>query len=357
MKIQLQIMETLTKSTLLLFLFCIIYSCSNKDEKDTLLLIINEKETASPNAQLVIEEDLGQYFDIQITDSVIFLITTRGESAIKAFSTKDYSLIDEFGNKGDGPEGVDFPIYIKTTSNIEKVELYDINYKSLIKIDFDTKRNTYTLKKEQMPDALWPPFNVNRVSDSIFFANALSPFNKGLYFKLNTKTSEKEWIPYLPEYKTDEEDKTVIYLNTILVNDEKSIVVCAMKYFNRIFTFDFDGNLIKDMQIGQSLLEPIVENLELGKFSKDSDMFFLNMVGNKTHFYCLYNRDRINVDNRKGNNSKILVFDWNLNHVSTIQTEHVISAMDVAPNNKYLLALVFDEEEDTRVYKYDIELP
>jgi hypothetical protein len=35
----------------------------------------------------------------------------------------------------------------------------------------------------------------------------------------------------------------------------------------------------------------------------------------------------------------------------------MISAFDVDPNNKYLLALVFDEEEDTRVYKYDIEIP
>lgn len=341
---------------ILLLLFSIIYSCNNHN-KSSSFEIIDVKGTTSPTAQLVIEEDMGQFYDLYITDSIVFLATSRGESAIKAYSTKDFTLINEFGYKGDGPEGVDFPMFIKSISNSESLELYDLNYKTLMKIDFNTERNTYTISKKQMPDALWPSININRVSDSIFFANGLPPFNKGHYFKLNINTSKKEWIPYFPKYKTDEEDKTIIYSNNILVNEEKSIVVCVMKYFNRILIFDFDGKLIKDLQIGQSPIEPIVEDLELYKFSKDSENFFLDVIGNKTHFYCLYNRDRINVDDKKANNSKIMVFDWDLNLVSTIQTEHLISTMDVDPHNKYILALVFDEEGDTRVYKYDLELP
>lgn len=340
-----------------LILFSTLYSCNNNHKEEFSIQVINESETTPLTSQLVIDEDLAQYYEIKIADSVVFLTTSRGESAIKAFSTKDYSLIDEFGYKGDGPEGVDFPMFIKNTSNSGRVELYDINYKTLMKVDFNTERNAHTIIKEQMPDALWPSINVNKVTNGIYFANSLPPFNKGLFFKLNINTSEKEWIPFMPEYKTEEEDKTVIYRNIILINEDKAIVVCVMKYFNRIFIFDFNGNLIKDFQIGKTAIEPIVEDLKLDKFSKDSDKFFLNIVGNETYFYCLYNRDRINIDDRKGINSKIFVFDWNLNHVSTIQTEHMISAFDVDPNNKYLLALVFDEEEDTRVYKYDIEIP
>ena len=353
-------MNTFTKSILPLFLFCIIYSCGNRDKKDSLLLIIDEEATTAPSAQLVIEENMGQYYDISIADSVVFLTTSRGESAIKAFSTKDYSLIGEFGYKGDGPEGVEYPMFMKGTSNDNVTRLYDINYKSLIEIDFNTERDVYTIKKKQMYDALWPSFNVNRVSDSIYFANGVQSFNEGLYFKLNINNSEKEWIPYLPEFKTDEEDKTAIYRNVILANEEKSIVVSVMKYFNRIFVFDFEGKLIKDIQVGEQLIEPVIEDLWMEKFSKDSDMFFLGITSTDTHFYCLWDRNKINYNDRKEseeNNSKIFVFDWNLNHVSTIQTEHQISVFDVDANNKYLLAVVFDEEEDTKVYKYDIELP
>ena len=149
-------MKTVAKTTLLLFLLCIISSCSDKDEKDTLLLVIDEKETASPKPQLVIEEDLGQYYDIKITDTVVFLTTTRGESAIKAFSTKDLSLINEFGYRGDGPEGVEFPMFIKNASNNKTVELYYINYSTLLKVSFNTERDVYTINKTRMPDALWP---------------------------------------------------------------------------------------------------------------------------------------------------------------------------------------------------------
>lgn len=350
-------MNTLKKTILPFFLLCIIYSCSSKVEKDSLLQVIDEKETISPIAQLVIEEELGQFYDIHISDSIVFLTTSRGESVIKAYNIKDFTLIDEFGYKGEGPESVDFPLFMKNDSKGGETELYDLNSKSFVKICFNTERNVYTIWKEQMHDALWPSINVNRVSDSIYFANSLPPFNKGLYFKLNINTSKKTWIPYLPEFKTEEEDKTAIYRNEILANEEKSLVVCVMKHFNRIFIFDFDGKLVKDIQVGKNPIEPVIEDLWMEKFSEDSDMFFLSTVGTETHFYCLWDRNRINVKDRKDNNSKIFVFDWKLNHVSTIQTQHVISNIDVDSENKYLLALVFDEEEDTRVYKYDINLP
>lgn len=358
-KVTQQIMNTFKKTTLLFFAFCTIYSCGNIDKKDSLLLIINDEVTTSPSAQLVIEEDMEQYYDIKILDSVVFLTTSRGEAAIKAFSTKDYSLIGEFGYKGDGPEGVEFPMFMKGSSNDNETRLYDINYKSLIKINFNTERDVYTIKKKQMYDALWPSFNVNRVSDSVYFANGVQSFNEGLYFKVNINSSEKEWIPYLPEFKTDEEDKTAIYRNVILANEEKSIVVSVMKYFNRIFVFDFDGKLIKDIQVGEQPIEPVIEDLWMEKFSKDSDIFFIGIASTNTHFYCLWVGNKINYNDRKkseNNNSKVFVFDWNLNHVSTIQTEHQISCIDVDPVNKFLLAVVFDEEEDTRVYKYDIGL-
>lgn len=350
-------MSIFKKAIVIYFLFYIIYSCGNKDTKDTLLVVIEEKATTTPTPQLVIEEDMGQFYDLHITDSVVFFTSSRGESAIKAYSTKDFTLIDEFGYRGDGPESVDFPLFIKSISTDGVTQLSDLNVKSFVKIGFISESEAYTIKKEPMDDALWPSLNVNKVSDSIYFANSLPPFNKGLYFKLNTNSSKKEWIPYLPEFKTDEEDKTAIYRNVILANEKKSIVVSVMKYFNRIFVFNFNGDLVKDIQVGANPIEPVIEDLWMEKFSKDSEMFFLNMVGSDTYFYCFWNRDKINYNVREKNHSKIFVFDWNLNHISTIQTEHVISAFDVDPNNKYLLALVFDEEEDTRVYKYDIEIP
>jgi hypothetical protein len=345
------------KKALIIFLFCSFFSCNHKIKRDVLLEVIEEKETVFQSGQLVIKEEMGQFYDMHITDSVVFFTSSRGDHAIKAYATENFKLIDEFGYKDQGPEGVDYPFFLKSLSDIDN-ELYDLNTKSFIEISFIPDNNKYQIKKKLIEESLWPCYNLNNVSDSIYFANGLAPFNEGLYFRWDKRSPVKKWIPFYPEYKKTKENEDInfIYRNTILTNKEKSLVICAMKYFNRILVFDFNGKMLKDIQVGVNKKEPVIENAELEKFSNNTEMYFLNMIGSDKYFYCLWNRNRMNNNKEKKMNSKIFVFDWNLNHIETIQTDQVLSAIGVDPDDTYILGLVFDEEEDTSVYKYNIQL-
>ncbi|WP_298653528.1 BF3164 family lipoprotein [uncultured Proteiniphilum sp.] len=346
-------------SIILLILFCFVFSC--KDKKETtrhLIQIIDEKETVFSAGELVFKEDLMQFFDMYITDSLVFLTSQRNDSPITALSLKNFERVAELGDRDQGPEGIDFPLFLKNLSRKGDVELLDLNRMSLMHIGYNFEKNRYTMEKEMMPDSLWPSISMNKISDTLYFANGLEHFNKGLYFKWNKQTSIiKEWIPYYPETrKKYDEDVTPLYRNTILANKEKGIVVSALTYFNRIVAFDFNGNILKDIQIGKEAIEPVIEDFELLKFSDGAELFFLNVVGSDNYFYCLWNRSEIGLDKDKRKNSKIFVFDWDLNHVSTIQADQPLVAFDVEPYDRYFLGLFSDDEADTSIYKFAIEL-
>ncbi|WP_436417255.1 hypothetical protein KCV26_12670 [Petrimonas sulfuriphila] len=345
-------------SIIFLILFCFVFSCKDKKEMPShLIQIIDEKETELSTGKLVFEEDMQQFFDMHITDSLVFLTSQRNNSPVTVLSSKNFERVAELGDRGQGPESVDFPLFLKGLSKKGDVELLDLNRRSLIYIGYNSEKKRYIIEKEMMPDSLWPSINLNKISDTLYFANSLVPFNKGLYFKWDKQTSTKEWIQYYPVTKRKyDEDVTHLYRNTILANKEKAIVVCALTYFNRIAIFDLNGNILKDIQIGKEFIEPVLENAELQKFSDGAELFFLNVVGSDNYFYCLWNRSEIGLDKDKRKNSKIFVFDWDLNHVSTIQADQPLVAFDVDPYDRYFLGLFSDDEADTSIYKFAIEL-
>ncbi|MFA7141190.1 MAG: hypothetical protein WC126_09360 [Proteiniphilum sp.] len=55
-----------------------------------LIQIIDEKETVFSAGQLVFEEDMQQFFDMYVTDSLVFLTSQRNDIPITALSLKNY---------------------------------------------------------------------------------------------------------------------------------------------------------------------------------------------------------------------------------------------------------------------------
>lgn len=341
---------------LILSLFSISCNNENNKERSKFFIQINEKETTYSTGELVFNEEMQQFFDIRITDSVIFLTSQRNNSPITVFSSQNLERLTDLGERGEGPESVDFPLFLKDISRKGNVELFDLNRRCFINIDYNFSQRDYRIKKERMPDSLWASINLNKASDNLYFANGLVPFNKGLYFRWDGRASTKEWTPYYPKTKKKyDNDVTHLYRNSILINKEKGLVVSTLMYFNRIIVFDFNGNILKDIQIGKKLNEPILENPEIAKFSKGTEMFFFNVVGTKNYFYCLWNRNEIGIEVSERKNSKIFVFDWDLNHISTIQVNRPLAGFDVDPYDKYILGLFSNDQEDTSIYKFTLE--
>lgn len=347
-----------TLSIIFLILSCFFFSCKDKKGMTSdSIQIIDEKETTYSSGKLVFEEDMQQFFDMYITDSLVFLTSQRNDSPITALSLKNFERIAELGDRGQGPESVQFPLFLKNLPRNGYIELFDLNRRTLMHIGYNFEKNRYTMEKEMMPESLWPNINLNKISDTLYFANGIEYFNKGLYFKWDKQMSTKEWIPYYPETrKKYDDDVTHLYRNTILANKEKGIVVSALAYFNRIVAFDFNGNILKDIQIGKETIEPVIEDFELLKFANGTELYFLNVVGSANYFYCLWSQTEVGFEIDKRKNSKIFVFDWDLNHISTIQADQTLVALDVDPYDRYFLGFFSDDQGDTSIYKFDIKL-
>lgn len=350
-------MKLNTLPTLFLILFCFTLSCKDRKDATGRFIQIDENETIYSEGQLVFKEEMLQFLDMHVTDSLVFLTSQRNESPITVLSLKNFERVTELGDRGQGPESVNFPLFLKNLSRKGGVELLDLNSRNFLCVTYNPEMARYTMEKEMMPDSLWPSINLNKIADTLYFANGLEHFNHGLYFKWNKQASTKEWVPYYPGTKKKyDEDITHLYRNSILANNEKGVVVSALTYFNRVVAFDFNGNVLKDVQIGQEAIEPVMEDFELLKFTDGAEMFFLNVTGTENHFYCLWNRSEIGLDREKRENSKIIVFDWDINHVATIQADKPLVAIDVDPHDRYFLGLFSDDEADTGIYKFETKL-
>lgn len=344
--------------TFLLFVLLLLSSCKDKQTViSSTVRIISETGTTFAEGKPVYMENMQQFYDIHISDSLLFLVSKRNKNPVTILSSRNFERVAEIGDRGQGPEGMDFPFFLKRITGKNNVELLDLNRKTLMSVNYDPDRDRFVVEKEVLPDSIWPSINLNRVSDSLFFATGLAPFNKGLYFKWDRMANTKEWVEYYPETKRRYEgDLSFLYRSSIVVNRDKEFVICGLYYFNKILVFDFQGNILKDIQVGDKSFEPVMEDFEILRYSEDTESFFLSVKGSGNYFYCLWNRNEVDIDQHERKNSKIFVFDWNLNHVSTVQTDHVLEEFDVDPYNQYFLGLVSNEEEDTGIYKFDLEL-
>ena len=349
-------MSSLKKTSIpfLIIIITMFMSCNGSVKREN-FTIIDVQSVVDIKGQIVLNEDLMQFYDLQIYDTLAFFASSRGESVFRVYSTKDFKLLNEFGYNHAGPEYVDYPMFLKTKSLPDSVESYDINTRSFINAIFNKSSNSFTMEKELMDDNMWPVINLNKVSENVYFANSLPPFNKGLFFKYETETFDKKWIPFVKKHESGNDDyMTALNRNSIAINKSKSIVICCMKYFNKIFAFDFDGNIIREIQLGTNSIEPSLEIPEIEKFTENSETFFTTIVATDKFFYCLWNNKKINAKKKEAANSKVIIFDWQCNYVRTIQTDNIISAMDVHPKDSYFLGIVFNDEEDTSIYKYII---
>lgn len=109
----------------------------------------------------------------------------------------------------------------------------------------------------------------------------------GLFYVFNKKTGNKKWVPFSPPQKNKGLDvitKSFLYTNKTVANYSDSIIVCGMKYFNRIQFYNFNGFLLKSFSFDDDIM-PIPGDGPL-TISQNSKYYCLDLYGTKTMFMC-----------------------------------------------------------------------
>jgi hypothetical protein len=106
-----------------------------------------------------------------------------------------------------------------------------------------------------------------------------------------------------------------------------------MFYVNYIVFFNLKGEFKKTVTIGNKLNFPVFNS------SNNPKLYFTNTCGTAEYIYCLY---KGTTANKALTDSKIFVFNWLGEHITTIKTNgNIWNSITVDKNNKYILGLSY----------------
>lgn len=152
--------------------------------------------------------------------------------------------------------------------------------------------------------------------------------------------------------KNDECDFSVI--NRITLNEKLEKIVSAMFYYNKVFLYDIEGTLIKEVQIGEQEICPeLVNGKEL---SNESIRCCTDIQATSKNVYLLMQTVKEkSFENPNTETSRITVLDWELNYIMTYTLPHYVKSILVDELQKRIIYVATGNQEDTNIYYFNIK--
>lgn len=332
------------KTILFLFLVLTTVSCQSSQVDE----IIVENNVSLPEVYNTNINEMLYVDKIGICDSLLVLINRKDDPIFYVYNT-DFIYKGSFGTLGHGPNEFQFPFFLNTEKHAgQLLPIYDVNLASFKDIDVLSvlEEDEVIVSSWQMPKQLIGSPNLN-VIDDIYYGNIDS--GQGLFFIFDAKTENFTWIDFPKSLQSPKGDFTVMNMNRITVNLHQEKIVSAMGYYNLLFLFDMNGNLIKTIQLGEKLISPTI----IGDYhiSGDNLICSRDIESTDTNVYVLMQNVKER-DFEKINNapSRIICFDWNLSYNKTYQLPHYSLDFYVDERNDRIIYTALNEEGGTDIY-------
>lgn len=310
--------------------------------------IVVENNVSSPEVYNTNIDEMLYVDKIGAWDSLLVFINRKDETIFYVYNT-DFIYKGSFGTLGHGPNEFQFPFYLNSNKNIGQfLPIYDVNLASFKHIDISStlEEGKVIVSSMQMPKQLIGSPNLN-VIDDFYYGNIDS--GQGLFFIFDAKTEDFTWIDFPKSLQSPKGDFTVMNMNRITVNPHQEKIVSAMGYYNLLFLYDMNGNLIKTIQLGEKLISPTI----IGDYyiSGENLICSRDIESTDTNVYVLMQNVKER-DFEKINNapSRIICFDWNLNYNKTYQLPHYSLDFYVDERNDRIIYTALNGEGGTDIY-------
>jgi hypothetical protein len=328
-------------------ILCSIYfSCAEKKNNFNTEEIINTFRIHNLKGEVVIlgEKHLTISNDIVMTDSICTLIDlSQNDKVFRSYNLSDFSENRFIGDRGNGPQEFLYPISFNSKNkDRNSFCVFDLN---LMKIsEIQVRRDSVYISKEESIPALVGCFNINRLNDVpyTYWGTRSGEEASGLYFIYNIEQDSLKWIDYSSKFdeQLEPSKKYELYYNTLCIGDRGVIV--ALRYFNKVLFYDLDGQLKKEIQLGENALHP---KWDRGQMDYSSKSYFYDMCTTDKYIYCLWVDDT---------HSKIFAFNWLFDYILTFQLDSRAMRLEVSNNDSFILTIVDDGTGLANVVKYDI---
>ncbi|GAA0884633.1 hypothetical protein GCM10009120_32310 [Sphingobacterium siyangense subsp. cladoniae] len=349
----------------ILILFLLLISCEKSQQSIKILNL--KKSTPYLTTKTITGIPQKEFENIQIINSKIILsIRKDSGNLLQIYDYDKQVLLDsfaEFGNKN-------FQYQYPTPLNLNNTNIF-ISDPNRMSVDcFDEKRKTFRkhiiLGREYLGSR---DLNLQNINGSTFLTGKLIHRYTfpSLYFRDQLGTSKQTWaktennfkLIRPPEILTDQlnQDKylNILTENTLLVNKNKNIAVCAMKYFNNIFLFQND-TLLKSVKINSLLKTNTTIVNDQGKFLPNSIIYFSSGCSDENYIYLLvFNNDILKYSQRdeESLNQYLLIFNWNLELIQQFSISSKVTEIRKLEEN-HLVAIKNVGGDKSEVVEYHL---
>lgn len=311
-------------------------------------MVWTEDNLFCPDVKKVETGDILHIDRLGACDAFIVAIGRMEDPFIHVFRRDDCSYTGSFGTLGQGPGDFNFPFFLSGESS-GRLQLYDVNLASFKQADIEKAitRKPDAIVSDAMPKSLVGSPNLYR-GKGFYMGNMDGGL--GQFFIYDTAEDRMEWIGFPRQVKNEENDFSV--MNRIAVNEEQGKVVSAMYYYNKVFLYDTKGKLLKEAQIGEQAIAPLIANKTLDEESlrcctdigMTSDYVYLLMQSVKEKDFAHAGIAA----------SRITVLDWNLNYVKTYVLPHYVWSLFVDERQKRILYVPIEDNDSASICYFDL---
>ena len=335
------------------FCLLLLVSCDNSKSKQMHAVNLNVNSSKTDlqlfDTLVVCKEEYPR--SMNVFGDWLCVTMAKSDTCLYLYDKKSGELVKRMGIIGMGPEDVMLPEFVKNAQNMnpERLMMYDLNAKKYFFLNKNASFDDFSPLNTQ-----YAGMNSLNITERYIVGHQISGENS--LFQIVKKDSKEvksvDFYPELPNSVTDKIKRHLNYLYSphIMCNEEKNRIVVPMYFFDLIQIYDFNGDLLKIVNLGGN--DDYVKNINHVLYKEDyrgCSQCYL------TKDFCYLSRDLYDGKTGKKVENEILKMDWDGNIVQTIKLSVTLAASFCVENDHTLYLIVqniVDDEEEYLILSY-----
>lgn len=249
---------------------------------------------------------------------------------------KNSKLLGKFGKKGRGPSEFIKPHIYGNQFNVLNKALhlwvFDFQSQRLKNINIQKSISNPTASPSQIISI---PNKIGTVTKVINLPKKLigkSISSKGRMFFYNKESTEIKWINFIPKVKNEPKDIHNLYNAQIDIKPDRSKIVSALRYFNRIDMFDLNGNLKMSLTSKRDNKDPSTTN--------SKKQYYFDVYCTNKYIYALKGGFSLKkLKKGKDLQFKVEVYNWDGKPIRLYKLDRFIGSIVIDNAQRYIYGI------------------
>lgn len=357
--------------SLLAVLFLVILSCSKSSDFAEYKFFPKELIIADELEEMPISVDLFLTWEMTATDSLLFILLSKGDELVKIFDIQTLEYLGGFGRQGEGPNEFfvayqnGFHIYEgKTLSMMDRVSIRTVPV-TIERNSENGKVVKYTLEEAQrhrLPSTMIPLLEGSLLNDStVMGLNQIDENSQFITYDFINKKINYSHLFAPIDIKAIPFEKAHWLNSFVKVSRDHSKIVMAYEKLPLMRIIDLKGSEKDEVFVKteDEILKNLITDLEGYPIKSNSMVNYYHDVelSDKYIFAGYYKQEISYNDNHEAQRvyytgREIHVFDFDGNTITKIKLEDWMKQFAITPNSEFLYFP--HPEKENSIFRYKL---